>query len=251
MKIPGTAAIVTGGGSGLGAAAGRALAKAGAKVALLDLDAEKAKATADEIGGLAISCDVGDATSAERAVAESRDVHGPCRILVNCAGIAPAGRIVGRDGPMPLSDFEAVVRVNLIGAFNLMRLAAADMAASEPLEDGERGVIVSTASIAAFEGQMGQTGYAASKAGVVGLTMPAARELARWGIRVLAIAPGLMDTPMLRGLPEEVQAELASQPLFPKRLGKAEEFAGLVCHMVENTMLNGECVRIDGAMRMQ
>jgi NAD(P)-dependent dehydrogenase (short-subunit alcohol dehydrogenase family) len=251
MKIEGKAAIVTGGGSGLGAATGQALAEAGAKVALLDLDAEKAKAAADGIGGLGLACDVGDAASAEAAVAAAREMHGPCRILVSCAGIVFGGRIVGRDGPMPLADFESIVRVNLIGTFNLMRLAAADMAGTEPLEDGERGVIISTASIAAFEGQMGQAGYAASKAGVVGLTMPAARELARWGIRVLAIAPGLMDTPMLRGLPEEVRADLANQPLFPKRLGTAEEFARLACHLAENAALNGECIRIDGGMRMQ
>ena len=251
MKIEGMAAIVTGGGSGLGAATGRALARAGAKVALLDLDLEKAKTAAEEIAGLGLACDVGDAASAEAAVTAARQAHGPCRILVNCAGIVFGGRIVGRDGPMPLADFESIVRVNLIGTFNLLRLAATDMSVTEPLEDGERGVIISTASIAAFEGQMGQAGYAASKAGVVGLTMPAARELARWGIRVLAIAPGLMDTPMLRGLPEEVQADLANQPLFPKRLGTAEEFARLACHMIENSALNGECIRIDGGMRMQ
>ena len=251
MNIEGMSAIVTGGGSGLGAAAARELTRAGAKVALLDLDEAAAGALAVEIGGLAIACDVSDAGSAEQAVAAARQAHGPCRILVNCAGIAPAGRIVGRDGPMPLADFEAVIRVNLIGTFNLMRLAAADMAAADPLEDSERGVIISTASIAAFEGQMGQAGYAASKAGIVGLTLPAARELSRKGIRVLVIAPGLMETPMLASLPREVQDELAGQPLFPKRLGKPEEYARLVRHMVENVQMNGECVRLDGAMRMQ
>lgn len=251
MNIEGMSAIVTGGGSGLGAAAARELTRAGAKVALLDLDEAAARALAAEIGGLGLACDVSDAGSAEQAVAAARQAHGPCRILVNCAGIAPAGRIVGRDGPMPLADFEAVIRVNLIGTFNLMRLAAADMAAADPLEDSERGVIISTASIAAFEGQMGQAGYAASKAGIVGLTLPAARELSRKGIRVLVIAPGLMETPMLASLPREVQDELAGQPLFPKRLGKPEEYARLVRHMVENVQMNGECVRLDGAMRMQ
>jgi len=251
MNIEGMSTIVTGGGSGLGAAAARELTRAGAKVALLDLDEAAARALAAEIGGLGLACDVSDAGSAEQAVAAARQAHGPCRILVNCAGIAPAGRIVGRDGPMPLADFEAVIRVNLIGTFNLMRLAAADMAAADPLEDSERGVIISTASIAAFEGQMGQAGYAASKAGIVGLTLPAARELSRKGIRVLVIAPGLMETPMLASLPREVQDELAGQPLFPKRLGKPEEYARLVRHMVENVQMNGECVRLDGAMRMQ
>jgi NAD(P)-dependent dehydrogenase (short-subunit alcohol dehydrogenase family) len=251
MKIDSMAAIVTGGGSGLGAAAARELASAGAKVALLDIDETAARAEAEAIGGVGLACDVGDAASAETAVAAAREAHGPCRILVSCAGIAPAGRIVGRDGPMPLADFERAVRVNLIGTFNLMRLAAADMVGAEPLEDGERGVIISTASIAAFEGQMGQAGYAASKAGVVGLTLPAARELSRKGVRVLAIAPGLMETPMLLNLPQEVQDDLADQPLFPKRLGRPGEYARLVRHMVENVQLNGECVRLDGAMRMQ
>jgi NAD(P)-dependent dehydrogenase (short-subunit alcohol dehydrogenase family) len=251
MKIDSMAAIVTGGGSGLGAAAARELASAGARVALLDIDETAARAEAEAIGGVGLACDVGDAASAETAVAAAREAHGPCRILVSCAGIAPAGRIVGRDGPMPLADFERAVRVNLIGTFNLMRLAAADMVGAEPLEDGERGVIISTASIAAFEGQVGQAGYAASKAGVVGLTLPAARELSRKGVRVLAIAPGLMETPMLLNLPQEVQDDLADQPLFPKRLGRPGEYARLVRHMVENVQLNGECVRLDGAMRMQ
>ncbi len=251
MKIDSMAAIVTGGGSGLGAAAARELASAGAKVALLDIDEAAVRAEAAAIGGVGFACDVGDAASAEAAVAAAREAHGPCRILVSCAGIAPAGRIVGREGPMPLADFERAVRVNLIGTFNLMRLAAAEMVGAEPLEDGERGVIISTASIAAFEGQMGQAGYAASKAGVVGLTLPAARELSRKGVRVLAVAPGLMETPMLLNLPQEVQDDLANQPLFPKRLGRPEEYARLVRHMVENVQLNGECVRLDGAMRMQ
>lgn len=250
MEIAGSTAVVTGGGSGLGAETARMLAQAGAKVAVLDLDGAKAGAVAAEIGGIGFACDVGNAEEAERAMAEVRDGLGPARILVNCAGIAPAKRIVGREGPMPLAEFEAVVRVNLIGTFNLLRLAAADMAKLEPLADGERGVIVSTASIAAFEGQIGQTAYAASKAGVVGLTLPAARELARFGIRVLAVAPGLIATPLLLGMPEEVQRSLAETIPFPNRFGEPKEFASLVRHMIENPLLNGAVIRLDGALRM-
>ena len=250
MQIRGAAAVVTGGGSGLGAESARMLAEAGAKVAVLDLDGAKAGEVAGALGGIGLACDVGSAAEAEFAMARARDAHGPARILVNCAGIAPARRIVGRDGPMALADFEAVVRVNLIGSFNLMRLAAADMAGLEPLEGGERGVIVSTASIAAFEGQIGQAAYAASKAGIVGLTLPAARELARFGIRVMAIAPGLVATPLLLGMPEEVQASLAATIPFPNRFGRPAEFAGLVRHILENPMLNGETIRLDGALRM-
>ena len=228
MQIDGLAAVVTGGASGLGAASAQVLADVGAKVTLLDLDLEGAEAQAAEIGSLGLHCDVTDALSAETAMAKAADMHGPCRILINCAGIAPAGRIVGRDGPMALEEFEKVIKVNLIGTFNMIRIAAHQMSLLEPLTDGEQGVIISTASIAAFEGQLGQAAYAASKAGVAGLMLPAARELARFGIRVLTIAPGLMMTPMVSGLPQEVQDNLAQQPLFPKRLGKPEEFAGLV-----------------------
>ncbi len=251
MDINGLGAIVTGGGSGLGAETARYLAKAGAKVAVLDVNAEGVEAVGREIDGLGIACDVGDAAAAEAAVAQAREARGPARVLVNCAGIAPAKRIVGRNGAMPLEDFEAVIRVNLIGSFNLMRLAAADMLAAEALDDGERGVIISTASIAAFEGQIGQAAYAASKAGIVGLTLPAAREFAKTGIRVLGIAPGLIATPLLLNMPQEVQDSLAAQVPFPHRFGHAHEFARLALHMVENTMLNGEVVRLDGAMRMQ
>ena len=251
MDVKGHGAIVTGGGSGLGAESARHLAKAGAKVTVLDLSAEAAAAMAGEIGGLGLACDVGDAAAAEAAVAEAKAAHGPARVLVNCAGIAPAKRIVGRDGPMALEAFEAVIRTNLIGSFNLMRLAAADMAAAEPLAEGERGVIISTSSIAANEGQVGQAAYAASKAGIVGLTLPAARELSRSGIRVLCIAPGLIATPLLLNMPQEVQDNLAGQVPFPKRFGKPEEFADLVMHMVTNPMLNAEVIRLDGAMRMQ
>jgi NAD(P)-dependent dehydrogenase (short-subunit alcohol dehydrogenase family) len=220
-------------------------------VALLDRDAEAARAVAEEIGGLAVACDVTDAASAEAAVAEARQAHGAARVLVNCAGIAPAAKIVGRDGPMPLDKFEQVVQVNLIGTFNLLRLAAADMQELEPLADGERGVIVSTSSIAGREGQIGQIAYAASKAGVEGLVLPAAREFAKHGIRVLAIAPGLIGTPMLLGLPEEVRDSLSSQVPFPNRFGRPDEYARLVLHICENVMLNGESIRLDGAMRMQ
>ncbi|WP_375454529.1 SDR family NAD(P)-dependent oxidoreductase [uncultured Methylobacterium sp.] len=251
MKVRGQAAIVTGGASGLGAATGRALAAAGARVALLDLDGAAADAAAAAIGGLGLACDVADAESAEAAVARAAAAHGPARILVNCAGIAPAARIVGRDGPASLAAFARVIQVNLIGSFNLMRLVASAAAGLDPLEEGERGVIVSTASIAAYEGQVGQAAYAASKAGIVGLTLPAAREFAALGIRVCAIAPGLFATPMLRGLPEAVQEGLGAAVPFPARLGRPEEFADLVMAIVGNPMLNGETIRLDGALRMQ
>ncbi len=250
MRVTGHAAIVTGGGSGLGAATTRALAAAGAKVAVLDIDEAAARRVAKEVGGLAAACDVADAASAEAAVARAHAAHGPARVAVNCAGIAPARRIVGREGPMPLDAFRRAIEVNLVGTFNVMRLAAAGMAALEPLEGGERGVIVSTASVAAFEGQVGQAAYAASKGGVVSLTLPAARELAPLGIRVNAIAPGLFATPMLLGLPQNVQESLAGTVPFPSRLGRPEEYAGLVLHIVENPMLNGAVIRLDGALRM-
>jgi NAD(P)-dependent dehydrogenase (short-subunit alcohol dehydrogenase family) len=250
MRIEGQAAIVTGGASGLGLATAELLAGAGAKVALLDLDAAGVAEAAGRLGGRGIACDVADAGSAERAVAAARDAHGPARILVNCAGIAPPARIVGRSGPMPLADFARVIQVNLIGSFNLLRLAAADMAALEPGEDGERGVIVNTASVAAFDGQIGQAAYASSKGGIVALTLPAARELARFGIRVVTIAPGIFETPMLKGLPEPVQQSLAASVPFPKRLGRPEEYAALVRHILDNGMLNGEVIRLDGAIRM-
>ena len=251
MDVKGMGAVVTGGASGLGAETARHLAAAGAKVAVLDLAGDAAEALAAEIGGLGMACDVGDAGRAEAAMAQAREAHGPVRVLVNCAGIAPAKRIVGRDGPMPLEAFEKVIRANLIGSFNLLRLAAADMVGAEPLEDGERGVIISTSSIAAGEGQLGQAAYAASKAGITGMMLPAARELARHGIRVLTIAPGLIGTPLLLNMPQEVQDNLAGQVPFPKRFGKPSEFAALVMHILANTMLNAEVIRLDGAMRMQ
>jgi len=251
MDIRGLSAIVTGGGSGLGATTARHLAAAGAKVTVLDIDGAAAAAVGAEVGGLGLACDVASAAAAEEAVARARAAHGPARVLVNCAGVAPAKRIVGRDGPMPLEAFEQVVRVNLVGSFNLLRLAAADMVAAEPLAEGERGVIVSTSSIAAGEGQVGQAAYAASKAGIIGMMLPAAREFARFGVRVLTIAPGLIATPLLLNMPQEVQDNLAGQVPFPNRFGKPSEFAALVLHILANPMLNADNIRLDGAMRMQ
>jgi NAD(P)-dependent dehydrogenase (short-subunit alcohol dehydrogenase family) len=250
MQVKGHAAIVTGGGSGLGAATARALAAVGAKVAVLDVNEAAAGAVAAEIGGLAVRCDVSDAASGESAVASARIAHGPARILINCAGIGPAARIVGRDGPLALSAFRQVIEVNLIGTFNLMRLTAADMTRLDPLEDGERGVIISTASVAAYEGQIGQAAYAASKGGIVALTMPAAREFARSGIRVNTIAPGLFATPLLLNMAQAVQDSLAASVPFPSRFGTPEEYAKLALHIIDNAMLNGETIRLDGALRM-
>jgi NAD(P)-dependent dehydrogenase (short-subunit alcohol dehydrogenase family) len=251
MKLKETPVIVTGGASGLGAATARCLAAAGAKVAILDLNTASAENLAKEIGGLAIECNVANEQSAGAAIARAKAVHGVSRVLVNCAGIGPARRIVGKEGPMSLQEFENVVKVNLIGTFNMMRLVAADMIAAEAGDDGERGVIISTASIAAYEGQIGQSAYAASKGGVVSLTLPAARELAQFGIRVNAIAPGLFLTPLLEGLSDEATQSLATTIPFPKRLGAAAEFARLAMHIIENAYINGEVIRIDGALRMQ
>jgi len=250
MDVKGHAALVTGGGSGLGAATASALAAAGAKVALLDVNLDAAKAHAAKIGGIAIKCDVSDSDSAVAAVKEAREKHGITRVLINCAGIGTPKKILGKEGPQALSDFERIIRVNLIGSFNVLRLFAADLQNAEALADGERGVCISTASVAAYEGQIGQAAYAASKGGIVGLTLPAARELAQFGIRVLAIAPGIFLTPMLLGLSEEVQRSLAASVPFPKLLGKPEQYASLAMEMVRNTYLNGEVVRIDGSLRM-
>jgi len=252
MNIEGCGALVSGGGSGMGAATARRLATEGARVALLDLNRDAAAAVAAEIGGLAIECDVASAASTERAVAEARVAHGAARICINCAGIAPAARIVGREGAMPLAAFQRVIDVNLVGTFNLMRLAAADMCALDAVGDSdERGVVINTASVSAYEGQIGQSAYSASKGAVVAMTLPAARELARFGVRVMAIAPGLVATPMLLGMPAEVQQSLAAQVPFPHRLGRPEEYAALVAHIIENPLLNGEVIRLDGAIRMQ
>lgn len=250
MDLRGQAAIVTGAGSGLGAATAEALADAGARVTVLDLQREAAEAVARRIGGLAATCDVADPAGAAAAVALAAQAHGPARLLVNCAGVGPAARIIGRDGAMALDRFEQVIRVNLIGTFNMLRLVAATMTTLEPMEDNERGVIVNTASIAAYEGQIGQAAYAASKAGVVGLTLPAARELARSGVRVMTIAPGLIGTPMFNGLPDDLRAGLAGSVPYPSRLGRPEEYAALVLHIATNRFLNGETIRLDGALRM-
>ncbi|HLJ00040.1 MAG TPA: SDR family NAD(P)-dependent oxidoreductase [Bradyrhizobium sp.] len=250
MQLKGQVAIVTGGASGLGAATARRLAKAGAKVAVCDLNAELAKAVAAEIGGVAIACDVAEAASAEAAVVTAAKAHGPARILINCAGIGVAKRVIGREGPMALADFDRVIRINLIGSFNMLRLAAAEMSKLEPLSSGERGVVISTASIAAYDGQIGQAAYAASKGGIVAMTLPIARECAQFGIRVLAIAPGLFLTPLLASLPQEAQDSLAAAIPFPRRLGDPNEFASLVMQMIDNAYLNGEVVRLDASLRM-
>jgi len=250
MDIRGQAAIVTGGASGLGAATAQMLADAGAKVAVLDVNAKAAAEVAVDINGISIACDVTDATATEEAFGKAAADHGAARIVVNCAGVGPAKRIVGRDGPMPLGDFARVIEINLIGTFNVMRLAAAAMQALEPLQDGERGIIVCTASVAAYEGQIGQAAYAASKAGIVGLILPAAREFAQFGIRVTGIAPGIFSTPMLHALPEGAQQSLAASVPFPKLLGQPPQYAALLRHMIENRYLNGEVVRLDGALRL-
>jgi NAD(P)-dependent dehydrogenase (short-subunit alcohol dehydrogenase family) len=250
MEVKGQAAIVTGGASGLGAACARTLAAAGAKVTILDMNEKAAAVMAGELKGVAVLCDVADSASAEAAVKNAAAAHGPARILINCAGVGTAKRIVGRDGAMPLADYERVIRVNLIGTFNMLRLVGAAMQALPALADGERGVIVNTASVAAFEGQIGQAAYAASKGGVVGLIMPAAREFAQFGIRVMGVAPGIFSTPMLMGLPQEAQASLAAAVPFPKLLGRPDQFASLARHIIENTYINGEVIRLDGALRM-
>jgi NAD(P)-dependent dehydrogenase (short-subunit alcohol dehydrogenase family) len=251
MQIQGNAAVVTGAGSGLGEAVARELARLGAKVTVLDVNADGAARVAADIGGLGLRCDITNTDQVNAALDQAEAAHGPARILMNIAGIGGAKRVISRDGsPAPLEDFERTVRVNLIGTYNMVRLNAARIAKLEPLEDGERGVMVCTASVAAFDGQIGQEAYAASKGGIVGMTLPLARDMAQWGIRICTIAPGLFLTPLMRELPAEVQAGLASSIPFPKRLGKPEEFASLAAHIVTNTHLNGETIRLDGALRM-
>lgn len=246
------AAIITGGASGMGAATARALAAAGAKVALLDINKDSAQKIADEIGGIAVSCDVTDPTSVEEALKTATAQHGVARICVNCAGIVHSRRMINKEGPMPLAEYQRVLTINVIGTYNVMRLAAAAMIPLAPLgESQERGVIINTASVAAFEGQIGQTAYSASKGAIVGMTLPAARELAQFGIRVMTIAPGLVDTPMFDKIPPEARHALSEMVPFPKRLAKPAEFAQLVKCIVENEMLNGEVIRLDGALRMQ
>ncbi len=250
MNLEGQIAVVTGGGSGLGRATAEAFAAKGAKVAVVDLNLAAAEEVAKSIGGLAVALDVADGAAAEAAFARIGAELGGPRVLINCAGIGVAKRVLGKEGPQALADFDRVIRINLLGSFNMLRLAAAAMGKLEPLEGGERGVIVNTASVAAFEGQVGQAAYAASKGGIVSMALPIARELAPLGIRVNTIAPGLFMTPLMRTLPEEVQVSLAKSIPFPSRLGEPAEFAALALHMVENAFLNGEVVRLDGALRM-
>lgn len=251
MEVGKALCIVTGGASGAGLATAQALARDGATVAIFDLD-DAGDKVAKELEGFFFKLDVGDAQAVEQAFHELMNKCSlPLRVLVQCAGIAPPSRMTGKDGPKPLSFFEKVIQVNLVGTYNVMRLASFYMTQEHPLSHDERGVIINTASVAAFEGQIGQTAYAASKAGVVGMTLPAARELAQFGIRVMTIAPGLVDTPMLQGLPEETRTALESNTPFPKRFAKPEEFAQLALHVISNAMLNGEVIRLDGALRMQ
>lgn len=246
-----TPAIVTGGASGLGEATARALAARGAKVAILDMNAERGRAVADELGGIFAACNVTSDDSVDAALAAAVAAHGAPRIVVNCAGVGPAQKTVGRDGPIDMAHYEQVIQINLIGTMRVMSRAAWEMAKAEPLDDDQaRGVVVNTASVAAFDGQIGQAAYASSKGGVAALTLPAARDLARNGIRVLTIAPGIFGTPMLTGLPDDVQQSLAAQVPFPVRLGQPEEFGRLVCFLAETGYLNGEVIRMDGAIRM-
>jgi NAD(P)-dependent dehydrogenase (short-subunit alcohol dehydrogenase family) len=258
MNIQGQAALVTGGGSGLGEATARELARLGAKVAVLDLNMDNAERVAKDIGAqfgngcaVAVKCNVSDPDSMAQAIETAAAAHGPARILMQIAGIGSAKRVVGKDGnAAPLEDFAKVINVNLIGTYNAARLFSAACAKLEPMEDGARGVMVFTASVAAFDGQVGQQAYSASKAGVVGMTLPMARDLAQHGIRVCTIAPGLFKTPLMETLPEPIQQSLAASIPFPARLGKPSEFAELACHIVTNNHLNGEVIRLDGALRM-
>ena len=252
MQILNGVFVVTGGGSGLGAATARMLVEAGAKVVLADVNREAGEALAAELGSAAAFAltDVTDADSGKAAIDLAVSRFGRLTGLVSCAGVAPAEKVVGRDAPHKLDSFARTVSINLIGTFNMLRLAADVMSKAEPDAGGERGIIINTASVAAFDGQIGQAGYASSKAGVVGLTLPVARELSRFGIRVMAVAPGIMETPMLMGMPQEVQDALGKMVPFPSRLGKPAEFAGLVRHIIENPYLNGEVIRLDGAIRM-
>lgn len=250
MEIAGTAAIVTGGASGLGAATARRLTASGVKVVLVDLQDDLGDAVAEQVGGAYVHADVTDADQVLAAVVAATEM-GPLRILVNCAGIAPPARTLNRDGePHELRHFERVIGINLVGSFNCIRLAAAAMAKTEPLDHNERGCIVNTASVAAFEGQIGQAAYAASKGGIVGMTLPVARDLSTIGVRVNTIAPGIMDTPMLAGLPEAAKESLGQQVLYPKRLGTTGEFAELAHFLIVHSYMNGETVRMDGGIRM-
>ncbi|MEN8719340.1 MAG: SDR family NAD(P)-dependent oxidoreductase [Oceanococcaceae bacterium] len=250
MQLDKAIVIVTGGASGLGEATARRLAAGGAKVVIADLNEAAGTAVADSIGGAFTRCNVAESADAEAAVALATERFGGLTGLVNCAGIGAPERTVGRNGPQPLAHFSKIIQVNLIGSFNMIRIAAAAMMQGDANANGERGVIINTASVAAFDGQIGQAAYSASKGGVVGMTLPIAREFAKFGIRVMTIAPGLFKTPMMAELPEEAQASLGQQVPFPPRLGEPDEYAHMAQHIFENTMLNGETIRLDGAIRM-
>ncbi len=250
MQIEGQVAIVTGGASGLGAATARLLAAHGAKVAILDFDEARAQAVAGEIGGVSAKTDVGDLASVEAAVAMVKDRLGAPRVAVNCAGIGLAARLVGRDGSLGTDLFEKTIRVNLIGTYNVMSVAAREMAAQDPLDGGERGVVVNTASIAWQDGQIGQSAYSASKGGIAAMTLPAARDMAKLGVRIMAIAPGLFNTPMMEGLPEETTAGIVANIPFPHRLGDPAEYALMVSQIIANPYLNGTTIRLDAAVRL-
>jgi NAD(P)-dependent dehydrogenase (short-subunit alcohol dehydrogenase family) len=252
MELKGTVAVVTGGASGLGEASIRTLVQGGAKAAIFDLAADNGERIAADLGDHVIFCmtDVTDEKSVSEAIEKTVEAFGAIHIAVNCAGVGTPAKVLGKEGPIDMAQFRRVVEINLMGTLNVIRLAAEKMMMNTPDEDGEIGVVINTASVAAFEGQIGQAAYSASKAGVVGMTLPIAREFAEYGIRVLTIAPGLFETPMLKGLPENVQEALGKMVPFPKRLGKPSEFAALVQHIVENGMLNGEVIRLDGSIRM-
>jgi NAD(P)-dependent dehydrogenase (short-subunit alcohol dehydrogenase family) len=250
MNVAGSSALITGGASGLGAATARRLASQGARVVIADLNREAGLALEQELGARFVETDVADDASMRQAIDAVRAAYGALHILVCCAGVATPAKVLGKDGPLDLQRFARVIQINLIGTFNAIRLAAELMAENTPNAEGERGVIISTASVAAFDGQIGQPAYSASKAGVAGMTLPIARELARYGIRVISIAPGIFDTPMLASLPEPARAALGQQVPFPPRLGRPDEYAALAQQIIENTMLNGETIRLDGAIRM-
>jgi NAD(P)-dependent dehydrogenase (short-subunit alcohol dehydrogenase family) len=253
MQLENKGILVTGGASGLGAACVRLLTQAGAKATIVDLNPETGAALAEELGSAAqfVKTDVTNEADVQAAIKAAIDKFGALHVVINCAGIGVAEKVLGKNGPTSLASFSKVIQVNLIGTFNVIRLATAAMAENQADAEGERGVIINTASVAAFDGQIGQAAYSASKGGIVSMTLPIARELARYGIRVLAIAPGIFDTPMLQGLPEPARISLGQQVPFPPRLGRPDEYAALAKHIVENTMLNGEVIRLDGAIRLE